>query len=81
MKRCPSEKILQKAQQEQAKEFYQQILDRLEDLPSDTPDWRDALKSAIDDIMQAADQQQTEEQTPMKKDVWDFSREKSGLAE
>ena len=36
--------IYQKAQQEQAREFRQEILDKLEGLPTDTPDWREALK-------------------------------------
>lgn len=69
--------IFQKAQQEQAKEFYQQILDKLEGLPADTPDWREALKNAIDDIIQSGEQPQVENQPPEKKDTWDFSHEKS----
>lgn len=63
--------IFKKAQQEQAKGFYQEILDKLEGLPANTHDWRGILKNAIDDIIQSG------EQPPAKKDVWDFSREKS----
>lgn len=63
--------IQQKAQQEQMRGFYQQILDKLKDLPADTPDWREALKCALDDIVQSAKQSQ------VKKNVWDFSHEKS----
>ena len=48
--------IYQKAQQEQKKGFYQEILDKLEGLPADTSDWREALKNAIDDIIQAEEQ-------------------------
>lgn len=69
--------IYQKAQQEQTKEFYQQILDRIEGLPSDTPNWRDAVIGILDDIEQSADQPPAEDQHPMKKNVWDFSREKA----
>lgn len=39
-------KIFQKAQQEQAKGFYQEILDKLEGLPADTPDWRETLEGS-----------------------------------
>lgn len=60
-----------KAQQEQAKGFYQQILDKLENLPPDTPDWREALKNALDEIIQTA------EKPPEKKEAWDFSHEKA----
>lgn len=63
--------IQQKAQQEQAKGFYQKILDKLEGLPADSPDWREALKRALDDIAQSAEQEQ------VKKNAWDFSHEKS----
>lgn len=69
--------IFQKAQQEQAKGFYQDILDKLEGLPADTPDWREALKNAIDDIIQSGEKQQAENSPPTQKDAWDFSREKS----
>lgn len=68
--------IYQKAQQEQAKEVYQQILDRLEGLPADSPDWRDALKIAIDDIIQSEHKPETEIPPPIEKDAWDFSFEK-----
>lgn len=68
--------IFPKAQQEQAKGFYQEILDKLEGLPADTPDWKEALKSAIDDIIQSGEQPQTENPPPTQKDAWDFSREK-----
>lgn len=63
--------IFKKAQQAQAKGFYQEILEKLEGLPADTTDWREALKNAIDDIIQTA------EQPPVKKNAWDFSHEKS----
>lgn len=53
--------IFQKAQQEQVKGFYQEIPDKLEGLPADTPDWKDALKSAIDDIIRSGEQQQAED--------------------
>lgn len=69
--------IYQKAQQEQKKGFYQEILDKLEGLPANTPDWREALKNAIDDIIQAEEQSVVEEQPEAKKEPWDFSREKS----
>ena len=69
--------IFKKAQQEQAKGFYQDILDKLEGLPADTPDWREALKIAIDDIIQSGEQPQTENPPPTQKDAWDFSREKA----
>ena len=69
--------IYQKAQQEQAKGLYQGILDKLKDLPTDTPDWRAALKSAIDDIIQPGDQPSTDNQLLIRKDNWDFSHEKS----
>ena len=32
--------------QEQAKGFYQEILDKLEGLPADTPDWRETLEGS-----------------------------------
>lgn len=44
--RCSNGKISQKAQQEQAKGFYQEILDKLEGLPADTPDWRETLEGS-----------------------------------
>jgi len=69
--------IFQKAQKEQTKGFYQEILDKLEDLPADTPDWRDALKSIVDDIIQSDEQSLAEAQPTAKKEPWDFSREKS----
>lgn len=69
--------IFKKAQQEQAKGFYQEILDKLEGLPADTPDWREALKIAIDDIIQSGEQPQIENQPPVKKDAWDFFIEKA----
>lgn len=53
--------IFQKAQQEQVKGFYQEIPDKLERLPADTPDWKDALKSAINDIIRSGEQQQAED--------------------
>ncbi len=69
--------IFQRAQQEQAKGFYKEILDKLEGLPADTPDWRDALKNAIDDIIQSGEQSAIENKLPIKKDAWDFSCEKA----
>ena len=66
------EKIFQKAQQEQAKGFYQEILDKLEGLPADAPDWRETLESAIDDIIQLGEQPRAENQPPVKKDAWDL---------
>ena len=69
--------IYQKAQQEQTKGFYQEILDKLESLPADTPDRRDALKSIVDDIIQSDEQSLAEAQPAAKKEPWDFSREKS----
>lgn len=69
--------ILQKAQQEQAKGFYQEILDKLEGLPADTPGWREALKKALDDIIESGEQRSVEREAPMKKDAWDFSSQKA----
>ena len=69
--------IHQKAQQEQAREFQQKILDKLEDLPADTPGWRDALKNAIDDIIQFMEQPSADMPPEAKREPWDFSREKS----
>lgn len=62
--------ILDKAQQEYARSFRQEILSKLEGLPPDTPDWKEALKKTLDGLLQA------DEQPPAKKDTWDFSREK-----
>ena len=72
--------IYQRAQQEQAREFRQEILNKLEGLPADTPDWREALKNAIDDIIQAEEQSAVEEQPAIEKEPWDFSYEKSQSA-
>lgn len=72
--------IYQKAQQEQTKGFYQEILDKLESLPADTPDWRDVLKSIIDDIIQSDEQSLAEVQPAAKKEPRDFSHEKSQAA-
>lgn len=69
--------IYQKAQQEQTKGFYQEILDKLEGLPADTPDWRDAVKNVIDDIIQSSEKSLAMSQPATKKEPWDFSREKS----
>ena len=63
--------IYKKAQQDQTKGFYQEILDRLEGLPADTPNWREVLKDTIDDIIQQAEQPLPE------KEAWDFSLQKS----
>ena len=48
--------VSEKAQQEQKKGFYQEILDKLKGLPADTPDWREALKNVIGDIIQSGEQ-------------------------
>ena len=69
--------IYQKAQQEQAREFQQEILDKLEGLPADTPNWREVLKNAIDDIMQSLEQTSAEIQPEAKREPWDFSCEKA----
>ena len=61
--------IYQKAQQEQKKGFYQEILDKLEGLPADTPDWREALKNAIDDIIQAEEQSVVRSSQRQKKNL------------
>ena len=47
--------IFQKAQQEHMKGFYQEIPDKLESFPADTPDWRDTVKNVIDDIIQSSE--------------------------
>ncbi len=69
--------IYQKAQQEQAREFQQEILDKLEGLPADTPNWREVLKNATDDIMQSLEQPSAEIQPEAKREPWDFSCEKA----
>ena len=63
--------ILNKAHQEYAKFFRQEVLTKLEGLPPDTPDWREALKNVLDDLLHA------DELPQPKKDPWDFSHEKS----
>ena len=69
--------IYQKAQQEQAKEVCQEILDKLKGLSADTPDWKGALESILDDLMQSSEQPPVKAQTAVKKGAWDFSYEKS----
>lgn len=69
--------IYQKAQQEQAREFQQKILDKLEDLPADTPGWKDALKNAIDDIIRSEEQLSADTRPEAKREPWDLSREKA----
>lgn len=59
--------IYQKAQKEQTKGFYQEILDKLESLPADTLDWRDAVKSIVDDIIQSDEQSLAEVQSAEKR--------------
>lgn len=70
------ESIHQKAQQEQARGFCQEIIDKLEGLPADTPDWKAALHNVIDEIIQAG---QYGSQPPVLKSTWDFSKEKSQI--
>lgn len=67
--------IYQKAQQEQARELREEILNKLEGLPVDTPDWREALKNAIDDIIRSEEQPSADMQSDAKREPWDFSRE------
>lgn len=68
--------IYQKAQQQQAKAFCQEILDKLKELPADTPNWQDALENILDDIT-SSEEQPSEKKTAIKKECWDFSHEKS----
>lgn len=62
--------ILNKAQQEYAKSFREEILAKLECLPSHTPDWRAALEKVLDDLLHA------NEPPPAQRDAWDFFHEK-----
>lgn len=69
--------IYQKAQKEQTKGFYQEVLDRLESLPADCPDWREAVKVILDDAIQSAEQAPTVTHEVVGTGVWNFLNEKS----
>ena len=65
------DRIHQKAQQEQMKEFAQQILDKLDERPAGSSIKKEELLKILDGMIQS------EEQVSAKKEPWDFSREKS----
>jgi RimJ/RimL family protein N-acetyltransferase len=67
----------QKAQQEQAKAVCQELLDKIDALPADTPNWRDAAMKLLDDILQSEEQPASKCHPLIKKDAWDFSTEKA----
>jgi RimJ/RimL family protein N-acetyltransferase len=69
--------IYQKAQQEQAEGVRQEILDKLNALPADTPDWRDAAMNILDGIIQSGEQAAIKDQPLINKETWDFSAEKA----
>ncbi len=69
--------ILQKAQQEEAKELHQMILDKLDGLPEGTPIYRDALKEILDEVIKSVEKPLTEERQAAKTAAWDFSVQKS----
>ncbi len=64
------DRIHQKAQQEQMKEFAQQILDKLDERPAGSSIKKEELLKILDGMIQS------EEQVSAKKEPWDFSREK-----
>lgn len=68
------DRIHQKAQQAQMKEFAQQVLDKLDERPADSSFKKEELLKILDGIIQS------EEQVSAKKKPWDFSREKSQTA-
>lgn len=70
-------KIYRKAQQEQMREFQRELLNKLERLTSNVPKGKEALKKAIDDIIQAEQQSLAEPLTEERRAPWDFSREKA----
>lgn len=65
------DRIHQKAQQTQMKEFARQILDKLDERPDGSSIKKDELLKILDDMIQP------EEQVLANKEFWDFSKEKS----
>jgi RimJ/RimL family protein N-acetyltransferase len=77
MRENQMENIYQKAQREQAESVRQEILNKLETLPDDTPNWRDAAMNILDEIIQSEEQPTAKDKPLSKKDAWDFSAEKA----
>ncbi len=73
------DRVHQKAQQEQAKEVSQEMLDKLSELPAGLFIKKDELLKNIDDMIQTDESPQTIFRLPSKKEPWDFSMEKPRL--
>lgn len=65
------DRIYAKAQREQTNAILQEILDKLDALPSDTSDWKGAVQKILDESIQRGNDK------TFAKAGWDFSSEKS----